>query len=319
MSVSSSSVIAAGDPGHFSTALRPNDSSFTLTAGGHFAASHVRIDLDHVWRQGAVEDLPRIWEGEIISGRHGISFHISPGPSLFVNGAEVGPREIALHNSSNAVFCHRLSGPTRWGSVSLSRQDWAEIGIAVVGRDLTPTAGQAKTAAPEHALNRLRRLHASATHLAAHAPELIANPDAARGLESELLQATIDCIAAADVRTNTAAQRHHSTIMKRFIRALEENVDKPIYLAELCAATKASDRTLRMCCQEYLGVGPKRYLHLRRMHLAQRALLRGTTDADSVTSIATRFGFWELGRFAVDYRAMFGETPSMTLRRSKHG
>ncbi len=318
MSLRSSSVIATSEPEHFSEALRPNDTNFTLTAGGRFAANYARIDLHRFWMQGAVENLPRIWEGEITSGRHGISFHISPGPSLFVNGSEVSPGEVALHNSSNAVFCHRLSGPTRWGSVSLSRQDWAEIGIAVAGRDLTPKAGQAKTAAPEHALARLRRLHASATHLAEQVPELITNPDAARGLENELLQAMVDCLAASDVQANTAAQRHHSTIMKRFIQALEENVDKPIYLAELCAATNASDRTLRLCCQEYLGVSPKRYLRLRRLHLAQQALQKAAADADSVTNIATQFGFWELGRFAVDYRAMFGETPSMTLRRPRH-
>jgi len=191
------------------------------------------------------------------------------------------------------------------------------MGIAVTGRDLTPPVGQPRTAVPEWAPARLRRLHALAVHLAEQAPELIADPDAARGLDSALVQAMIDCIAASQAPAKATAHRHHATIMKRFIRALEGNADKPIYLAELCAATKASDRTLRLCCQEYLGVGPKRYLQLRRMHLAHRALLKASRDIDSVTSVATRFGFWELGRFAVGYRAMFGETPSATLRRPR--
>jgi transcriptional regulator GlxA family with amidase domain len=33
-----------------------------------------------------------------------------------------------------------------------------------------------------------------------------------------------------------------------------------------------------------------------------------------VTDIATRFGFWQLGRFSVEYQALFGESPSTTLR-----
>jgi AraC-like DNA-binding protein len=64
-----------------------------------------------------------------------------------------------------------------------------------------------------------------------------------------------------------------------------------------------------------MGVGPVRYLWLRRMHLARQALLHGDPASDSVTEIATTYGFWELGRFSVEYRTLFGESPSGTLRR----
>jgi AraC-like DNA-binding protein len=70
-----------------------------------------------------------------------------------------------------------------------------------------------------------------------------------------------------------------------------------------------------MCCHEYLGMGPKRYLLLRRMNLARQALRQAAPDATSVTDIATRYGFWQLGRFAVEYQSLFGELPSVTFRR----
>jgi len=70
---------------------------------------------------------------------------------------------------------------------------------------------------------------------------------------------------------------------------------------------------------EHLGMGPIRFLILRRMHLVRRALLRADPSASSVTRIVTDHGFWELGRFSVAYRALFGESPSETLRRPWSG
>ena len=62
-------------------------------------------------------------------------------------------------------------------------------------------------------------------------------------------------------------------------------------------------------------MSPTRYLWLRRMHLARRALRRADPVVATVTNIATNYGFWELGRFSVAYRSLFGESPSAALRR----
>jgi hypothetical protein len=51
------------------------------------------------------------------------------------------------------------------------------------------------------------------------------------------------------------------------------------------------------------------------MQLARRSLRQAGPHETSVTAIGTRYGFWELGRFAVEYQALFGEAPSATLHR----
>jgi AraC-like DNA-binding protein len=105
--------------------------------------------------------------------------------------------------------------------------------------------------------------------------------------------------------------------MRRFRRAVEENPDQPVYIPELCGAIGVSDRTLRVCCQEQLGMSPKRYLLLRRMNLARQALRDGSPCTTTVTEIAAQYAFWQFGRFAGEYKSLFGETPSATLRRPR--
>jgi len=166
------------------------------------------------------------------------------------------------------------------------------------------------------AIAKLQRLYAAAEELTENAPEIIANPDAARGPEQALIEAMIGCTGYWG-RESKAAQEQHAIVMHRFWRVVEENPETPLYIPEICKAIRIPSRTLRMVCQEYFGMGSKRYLVLRRMHLARRALREAVPDATSVTDVATRYGFWQLGRFAVEYQSLFDESPSATLRRGR--
>jgi transcriptional regulator GlxA family with amidase domain len=85
-------------------------------------------------------------------------------------------------------------------------------------------------------------------------------------------------------------------------------------MPKLCAKIGVTERTLRTCCVEFLGVSPTRYLLLRRLNEA-RAALRADPSTVSVAQVARNHQFLELGRFAVTYRTTFGESPSKTLQR----
>lgn len=77
-------------------------------------------------------------------------------------------------------------------------------------------------------------------------------------------------------------------------------------------AADVSERTLLYAFRESMDLTPKDYLQARRMQMVKQELLSGM--AASVTDTATRWGFWHLSRFASDYRKMFGELPSKTLK-----
>jgi AraC-like DNA-binding protein len=207
------------------------------------------------------------------------------------------PTSIVRYSEGQSYY-RRSSGFASYGGMSLPVEDIAIIGEATAGLDLGPPRDAVLVTPPPSAMARLQRLHAAAGHLAEKAPEIIANSDAAHGLEQALIEAMVSCLGEGKVHEDRSALRHHAMILRRFRRAVEENPDQPLYLPELCKAIGVSDRTLRLCCQEQLGMSPKRYLLLRRMHLARRALRESAPTATTVTEIATRYGFWELGRFA---------------------
>jgi len=174
-------------------------------------------------------------------------------------------------------------------------------------------------------MEKLLCLHEAAAKLAEDTAQSNAQSEPARTLEQALLHATVMCLSeSASVQMGWGIVRH-ATIIARFEELLATNYDRPLHLVELCAAIGASERTLRVSCIEHLGMGPVRYLWLRRMHLVRRALIMAAPGSATVTEIATANGFWELGRFAVEYRTLFGESPSTSLRqpsrevRESHG
>lgn len=161
----------------------------------------------------------------------------------------------------------------------------------------------------------MRKLHEAVGHLAKTAPDILAKPEVARAIEEALAEAMVLCTAEGHSDDLRKVQRDRARVMRRLEEALTANPEEPLYMAELSAQVGASYWTLRDCCLNYLGMSPKRYLWLRRMNLARRALRRADAEKTTVTEIASDYGFWELGRFSVAYRSLFGEAPSATLRR----
>jgi AraC-like DNA-binding protein len=102
--------------------------------------------------------------------------------------------------------------------------------------------------------------------------------------------------------------------MARFEDALAASDGRQPSAPELSAAIGVPERTLRQCCTELIGLSPSRYIRLRRLNMVRAALRRADPTTASVAEIAQRYQFSELGRFAVAYRATFGESPSATLR-----
>ncbi len=104
-------------------------------------------------------------------------------------------------------------------------------------------------------------------------------------------------------------------IIRRSRELLEERgTEQPVNVVQLATAVDVSERTLRTAFKEYFGVGPVRYLRLRRLHQVHRALRAADPKTVAVSDVLVQHGEWQFGRFASRYRRLFGELPSETLR-----
>jgi transcriptional regulator GlxA family with amidase domain len=95
---------------------------------------------------------------------------------------------------------------------------------------------------------------------------------------------------------------------------LEANACEPLDLAELAGVCGIGIRALQLGFRRHFGLSISQMLLDIRLARLHAGLSRAAPDA-SITDIAFDLGFTHLGRMAGAYRAKFGETPSVTLRR----
>jgi AraC-like DNA-binding protein len=309
-----SEIQSFSEPSEFAAAIRGASVDVTVVTPGQFDAEITSVDLGTVRIQRLSDNLPLVWHAKHTGGRVSFAFHTEPGQSLIRDGIEVTSDSLVRLGRPQSHF-QRFAAPVHWGSISLRLTDIPSANEAVAGFDLTPPGNDQIITPPPGAMTNLQRLHAAAGLLAKQAPELLKNSEVARGMEQSLTHALVACLQSKIAREQTPTQHRHQMIMQRFNAIIQANAEVPLYMIEVALAAGVSLRSLTLCCQEHLGMSPKKYLRLRRMHLARTALVGADPHVTTVTDIATRYGFWQLGRFSVDYKSIFGQSPSVTLHK----
>jgi AraC family ethanolamine operon transcriptional activator len=142
-------------------------------------------------------------------------------------------------------------------------------------------------------------------------PGSLVDPRGARRFEEAILDALLD---ATTVAAPPARSPSRPDPVKRAEAYLESHLDEPVTVSELSRAVGIPVRTLHDGFRRSLGFTPKAYAKVLRLNAA-RVDLRKAPPGMTVSQVAVRWGFFHLGYFSVDYRRMFGESPSETLRQ----
>jgi AraC-like DNA-binding protein len=301
------------DADEYHSAIRGGDGLLTFLSGGTFRGELKTIRIGQVTLQRGSENLPRLSATCMPSNTVGILGWVGDSPLPIVRGVQIQPGEwMSLGRGMQSH--HRTAGPVNYVALTVDADHLAQAAIALTGMPVAVTPGKLLRVPDELGAWLLAVIEA-AVRAAETTDGIFSSPLAADALEQALLRPMIMCLLHGGATVQDLPRCRGAVVVKQFEEAVEARLEDPPTIPDLCRSLGVCERTLRVFCQEQLGVSPLRFMMLRRLHLTRRMLLRADRHSATVTQIAMDHGFWEMGRFAVTYRALFDESPSATLRR----
>jgi AraC family transcriptional regulator, ethanolamine operon transcriptional activator len=209
-------------------------------------------------------------------------------------------------------FCYSVTAPNEWSSIYIPLELWTQLAEKFPS---VPMNRLVRTSPPLIARYReLVRRFLAIDHDFSRFMEIQSIVDS---IEAELLSAIMAMVSLSEPEPNAVTGRPvipRGYVLRTAKELLDERLDQRPPAGTLAAATGVSERTLRNIFRDYYGIAPLRYLKLRQLHCVRSALKQADPQRDTVTRVISLYDVKEYARFAQQYRRLFGESPSDTLR-----
>jgi AraC-like DNA-binding protein len=302
------------DPGTMAGALQRGALEHLQLASGRFRGSIQRAESSAARIDWGRYNLPILATGGLAEDCVSLGFIISADGEGYVSGQRVRAREVVVLPERGELY-FRIAPATEWISFQVARSLLAKLGVELAPRDV----GVIAISDAERAT--LRATVAEVGHVIGpdRDPDHRVTPRELEWAQEELLGAFAHALAtrpahAAPAPKTSAADRLR--LVRRVEAYFESHLSDPLRVDALCAAVGTNLHTLERAFLDVHGVSPKKFLTLHRLARARKDLMQRGSRAGSVTEIAMKWGFFHLGRFAADYKAVFHESPSETLGRA---
>ncbi|NMM38199.1 MAG: helix-turn-helix domain-containing protein [Glaciimonas sp.] len=150
------------------------------------------------------------------------------------------------------------------------------------------------------------------------APGMLNYPQIRKIVEQEIYNNLVMATSGATVSDHHAFAASRKNVVDKAKAYVLEHHDDPVTIPDLCLALNISRRTLQYSFESVLDINPVAYLKAIRLNRVRRAIKDNAGAAHTtLADIAARWGFWHSSKFSANYKAMFGELPSETLRKSR--
>ena len=299
----------------FKDLVKHDDAEITQIEPGRFANSVSLIPLEHMMFRYGKKATPWISTGTAEPGHISLLVDLNYRILPTVNGLRQEGRPFVQLYGGGAEHCTVAHDPGEFAFVPIPAPI-LEQALQRLGIDVLPVNSGRLTAihADDETFHLLNDTFQGLRTSAEETPELFLSQEVRRTVERELLTRLALVIERAGrVPGNSHPRIVRMSVFRKAREFLDAKAHTPVYLAELCGVVGVPERTLRATFQTMLGVSPLKYLQLRRMRQVRHALQHSNKRERSVKQVALSSGFWQLGRFAVEYKRLFGESPSQTL------
>ena len=209
-------------------------------------------------------------------------FTIGDQPSPIWSGISLNQGEILTCGPNHRLHM-RTEGPSCWGAVSLPADEFRAYFSQLTGQVLTMPILAQRWRPAAAACKRFMQLHAAAIRAAGMRPQTIVDPEAAHGMEQQLIHSLVGCLSAGPGE-DASGPRQCQDVVADLEDLLQSQPERYADLTALRAALAVSDGHLRRCCKQILGIGPAAYVHLNRSDRARRASRRGTVPGIAMQS-----------------------------------
>jgi AraC family ethanolamine operon transcriptional activator len=299
----------------FAEAVSSFDGRIMLTHPSIPKWSVSHLDLDGVHIQTGVLGSGNIVEGQSWDG-YMVYLPIPGAGKKILNGSEVSKDSLLIFEPCSEISLCSTS-EHNWCSIFVPTDVWTRAGYPLK-LSLGGEKGACQVTRPNrqlymHGRSLVRDMQLAATTCPQFetTPAMkIAAAEAAKFVFRIASGSHIDEPAETGGRPQISRQK----IIRCCNRLLDKNEDRHVSVGELATAAGVSVRTLETAFKEYFDDVPSHYLQLRRIKQIHSALCAAKVGEKTVTEILADHGEWEFGRFAGNYRSLYGEFPSQTLQ-----
>ena len=277
----------------------------------HQRADHGTVAFDHLTIGGPVtfdaDPMPALVVVDVLGGsvsytRDGVTDVARDGETILAAGWDM-----AFSGSGEGYDIRTTSITADLLATAVAEIDPERSGPQVSFRSYVP-----------HSRAAGARWRATVDELAAHYPEVtvaLGHADASLLLGHTLLDTFPNDVVDGVTRAGARGELYGDSpsAVRRALSVIEDRAHEELTLEQLAGAVAVTPRALQYAFRKELGCTPQDYLRRVRLDLARQSLRDGS--AQSVGDAAARFGFFNPGRFASDYRQVFDENPGQTLLR----